>query len=90
MQTTIIDKSEKYELRLVEFIAPAGWTITSFYQLIKAPDICVGCTNSYNEALLLLKNPQLIEENFIEKSDEFFLGEKILISVDELTAGIMK
>lgn len=90
MQTTTIDKNEKYELRLIEFIAPAGWTITSFYQLIRVPDICLGCTNSYDEALLLLKNPQLAEGNFIEKSHEFFLGEKILISVAELAAGILK
>lgn len=89
MKTTIIDKNEKYTLRLIEFIAPAGWTITSFYQLIKAPSICLACTNSYDEALFFLKNSQFFEEDSIEKSREFFLGEKVLISADELAAGIL-
>lgn len=90
MLTTILTKNEKYEVRLIEFIAPAGWTITSFYQLIKVPGVCLGCTDSYDEALLYLQNPQLIENKFIEKSNEFFLGEKILISADELAAGVLK
>jgi len=52
MRVTSIANDDKYEVRLIEFIAPACWTITHFYQLIKSPNICLGCTNSYHEALL--------------------------------------
>ncbi len=90
MRITTIANNKKYEVRLIEFIAPAGWTITSFYQLIKSNAGCIGCFDSCAEALLGLQNPQLINDRFIEKPLDFFLGERILIGIDELAEGIQK
>lgn len=90
MRTTTIANNGKYEVRLFEFITPTGWTITSFSQLIKIPDIVLGCFDTYDEALLWLQHPQQLEERFIEKPYDFFLGEKVLISADELATGILK
>lgn len=43
MRITTFASKNNYEVRLYEFISPSGWTITSFYQLMKRPDISLGC-----------------------------------------------
>ncbi|MEN0036751.1 MAG: hypothetical protein AAGC78_06770 [Cellvibrio sp.] len=90
MRTTVIANNKNYEVRHIEFIAPAGWTVSSFYQVVKSSSICIGCSDSGHEALLWLQNPQLLEDKFIEKPSDFFLGEKILIGLDELVEGALK
>lgn len=90
MRITVVAKNKGYELRFIEFIAPAGWTISSFYQLFKDSSICIGCFDSHDEAVLRLQNPHLLEEQLIEKPLEFFLGERILIGLNELTEGVLK
>jgi hypothetical protein len=89
MQITTIAGKDNYEVRLYEFISPAGRTITFFYQLTKFPDISLGCFDSLEDVLLKLKNPESIQSNLIEKPCENFLGERILIDKDELISGVL-
>lgn len=89
MRITTIATKEKYEIRLFEFISPAGQMITSFYQLMRIPKVSLGCFDTLEEVMLKLQNPELIEANFIEKPYEYFLGERILIDRDELISGVL-
>jgi hypothetical protein len=54
LKISIITSNATHEIRFFEFIAPAGWTITSFFQVVEKPDIGIGCVDSFNEALELV------------------------------------
>ena len=51
MKISIVSSTDTHEIRLFEFIAPAGWTITSFFQIVEKPDTGIGCVDTYHEAL---------------------------------------
>ncbi len=89
MQITTVASKDSYEVRLYEFISPSGRTITSFYQLMKCPDVSLGCFDSLEDVVLKLQNPELIEAKIIEKPCEYFLGERTLIGKDELISGVL-
>lgn len=90
MRITVIATYKGYEVRFFEFIAPSGRTVTSFFQIIKSPNIPLGCFDLLEDAMLRLEDPDLIAANVIEKPLEYFLGEKVVISSDELSAGIIR
>jgi hypothetical protein len=89
MRISCITSNAEYEIKFYEFISPSGITVTSFYQVIKSPDFSLGCFDTLDEALMQFQNPKP-ENDFIERSAEFFLGEKILISADELSEGVLR
>ncbi|MEN0036770.1 MAG: hypothetical protein AAGC78_06865 [Cellvibrio sp.] len=89
MRVTTVFTKGKYEIRLFEFISPAGRIITYFFQLHRAPGVSLGSFNTIEEPMLLLQNTDLVERSFIEKSAEYFLGDRVLIGKDELISGVL-
>lgn len=51
LNISVVGSTDTHEIRLFEFIAPAGWTITSFFQVIEKPDTGICCVDTYHEAL---------------------------------------
>lgn len=74
MRISTIADTNNYEIRFYEFIAPAGWTITSFFQVVAKPDFILGCFDTLDAAMSQLENSTSIEINRIEKPVSFFLG----------------
>lgn len=65
MNISIVSSSATHEIRFFEFIAPAGWTITSFFQVVEKPDTGIGCVDSFDEALELVGYPTGNEKAYI-------------------------
>lgn len=74
MNISTVANTEKHEIRLFEFIAPAGWTITSFFQVVAKPDFSLGCFDTLEAAMNQIENPISIERACLEKPVSFFLG----------------
>lgn len=65
MNISIVSSTDTHEIRFLEFIAPTGWTITSFFQIVEKPDTGIGCADTYQEALCLLGYPSGNDEAYI-------------------------
>lgn len=74
MRISTVADTNNYEIRFYEFIAPAGWTITSFFQVIAKPDYSLGCFDTLDAAMSQFEPPTPIEISCIEKPVSFFLG----------------
>lgn len=57
MKISIVTSTNTHEIRLYEFIAPAGWIITSFFQIVEKPNTGIGCVDTYHEALEAIGDP---------------------------------
>lgn len=74
MNISIVSSTATHEIRFFEFIAPAGWTITSFFQVIEKPDSGIGCVDTYHEALKLIGYPVCNEKACIQAAYLFAIG----------------
>lgn len=50
MEERIIERDDCYEIMLVEFIAPNGRVITSFFKVTRTPHTCIGAYDTLEEA----------------------------------------
>lgn len=64
MKITCFVSTFTHEIRYFEFIRPDdGRLITAFFQVVQKPDIVIGCFDDCAEAIDVINNPPILENN---------------------------
>lgn len=63
MKITCVADNLTHEIRHFEFIRPNGILITSFFQVVRKPDIGVGCFDVYEDAVDLINRRPALDDS---------------------------
>jgi hypothetical protein len=84
-----IAKTRYHEIRLFEFCASDGRTITSFFQVIELPNVSLGCFDTIEDAMGLIDSLS-VAKSHIEKPASFFTGTISGVHADEFPKKLSK